>query len=418
MYIRRESSRLSFRTQSRRPRRWRWRWVGLLLLGLLGLAAFVYSQPQRITQAVLSVMGEAPTPLPLPGVLVGQAESAMRAGQLSQAISFYEQALEQRPENVDFLYAYGQLLIDTDRPQEAQAVSERILAASPADLRGLALQARALAWQRQGALAIPIAIAALATDPNNAALLEALTRAYLAEDRWQDALDTGLRTVQAAPDDVRARWAYANALAAVGASQRAIEQLERATALAPNFLPPYFELAFLYLALNRDQEAIDLYNRILSIEPRNARALLRQCEAYRKIGEFERAIGLCQDAADADPAFVPAQFRLGQLRYTRREFPIALAAFERCLAADPDNLDCQTMLGLTYYYLGRCDEASATLRTAQAQAQARSVSDTELISEGLLTLAGDPQCLGPASAPPQPEATAEATAEVTPDEGL
>lgn len=414
MYVRRNYSEPFFRP---RPPRRRYRWLWALLLALIAGALYVYTQPQAITNAVLGALGSAPTPLPLPGELVGRAQEAVRAGKLNDAIALYAQALQQRPQNIDFLYDYGQLLVEVNRAEEAVQVGQQIQSLAPQDIRGYALRARALAWLGQGAVAIPIGIAGLGIAPDQPALLEAMTRAYLSENRWRDALDAGERAIELAPDDFRARWAYANALMAVGASAEAIVQLEEANALAPNFLPPYFELAFLYLAQNRDQEAIDLYDRILSIDPRNARALLRQCEAYRKIGEFQRALGICQDAADADLNFAPAQFRLGQLRYSRREFSQAQVAFERCLASDPANLDCHTMLGLTYYYLGQCDTAQSMLEESLRMAAARSLDDTQLINEGLRALARDSACTGNLAPELEldAEATPEATAESTPN---
>jgi tetratricopeptide (TPR) repeat protein len=409
MRIRRDYREPFFRE---RRRSFPWRNMAIALALFTGAVLLLSSQPGLVTSAAYALMGNAPTPTPLPRELIERAVGAARAGDLPGALAHYEAALAQRPDNIDFLYDYGQLLIDADRASEALTVANRITTSSPSDVRGYALKTRAMAWLGQSAAAIPVGLQGQALDRSFGPLYEALSRAYAGEARWREALDSGLQATELSPQDARAYWAYANALSRTGNFDMAINELQTAIQLNPTFLPPYFELAFLLLSLDRNQEAIDLYDRILGMQPRNARALLRQCEAYRKVGEFNRALGLCQDAVDADPTFSAAQYRLGTFRYSRREFREARDAFDACLQSAPENLDCRTMLGLSYYYLQQCPTAQDILTEARRIATAADASaDTlALIDEGLSAIAADTACTG---LPPSPEATPEAAAEAT-----
>jgi tetratricopeptide (TPR) repeat protein len=437
MYVRRDYSQPFFR-ERRRPAYLRWLLV-LLLCAALGYGVYRFVRaPEEVMDTVYTTFISPPTPTPFPSTLAQRANDLYLAGDLEGSAGFYQQAVAQRPDNVDYLYEYGQILIDLNRADEALDIADQIIAVSPADVLGPTLKTRGLAWIGQYTAAVPIGLAALQIDANFAPLHEALSRAYIGSQEWRKGLDFGFEATELAPGDVRARWAYANALMAVGESELATAELEIAISIHPGFVAPYFELAFLYLAANRDQDAIDTYDRILALQPRNARALLRQCEAYRKVGEFERALGLCQDSVDVDPTYAQAQYRLGQMRYNRREFAAARDAFRACLSLQSGSLECKYRLALAHYYIAQTDyldclnvggTACNTQRTnddcrtgwimlqealAQAQTLDNVVDDVEIIREGLSAIANDaacPQFNGQRPPESTPEATPEATSE-------
>ncbi|MGB1287695.1 MAG: tetratricopeptide repeat protein, partial [Aggregatilineales bacterium] len=350
----------------------------------------------------------------------------------TESADLFATVVEERPTNIAYLYEYGQLLIDLDRPEEALELAEKIKSLNPGDVRGLTLQTRSMVWMGDSTAAIPIGLTGLQRDPSFGALYAALSRAYVNTQQWREGLDAGERAIDLAPDDMHTYWAYAYALRSVAAYEESIFALERTTELNPGFTPPYMELAFLYLSLDRDQEAIEIYNRVVGLEPRNARALMRLCDAYRKIGEFEQALGRCEDAVNADPTLSSAQFRLGTLLYNRREFTRAQQAFQACVDLDEGSLVCTYRLGLSHYYLVdetvlacnaqgiinddcehevHCDATWTLLQDAllMAQTQGNADTDIQIIREGLTALGSNAFCPAYAgSAVPPPESTPEA----------
>jgi tetratricopeptide (TPR) repeat protein len=388
--------------------------LSIVFVGVMGLV--LVNQPQIVQETLDRAFGEQATPTPLASTLATRASNLFNQGDIEGAATLYESAIAQRDDNINYLYEYGQLLVDLNRPDEALQTARRIIELAPSDVRGYSLRALAQVWRGEFASAIPVALTGLEIDENFAPLYVALSRAYTGNNDWRDGVRIGEEAVILAPNDMRSHWAYANALTAVGAYDEAIAQLETAIDINPTFLPPYFELAFLYLSQNRDQEAIDIYDRILGVQPRNGRALLRQCEAYIKIGEFERALGLCQDSVTFDPDFAPAQFRLGVMYYTRRDFQGARDAFAECVRLDEDNLQCVYRLGLADYYLGECDAAWTQLQDAliMAQAQGAATQTIDIIRQGLSAISTDPACPGYGGLIPDLE-TPTPEAEVTPD---
>ena len=325
MQIQRNYSEPFFRERKRRVGCFR-----QLLLGVAVVAIVIFVGYTQLDQIILTATGlfeAAPTPTALPSQLATDGAAQLQVGNLTEAVELFEAAVKQRPDNVDYLYEYGQILIDLDRPQEAETVADRMIDLSPNDARGYALKTRALVWQSNPASAIAIGLTGIEIDPNFAPLYAALARAYTNTGRWGDGLEYGAVAVELEPSNLHTHWAYAHSLTSVGEYERAEEHLSLAIGVNPNFIPPYFELAFLYLASDRDQDAIDMYDRILSLDAFNARAHLRLCEAYAKTGQFDRAIGYCRDSVVYDSSEIRAHFQLGMLTYRQRQFADAQEAF-------------------------------------------------------------------------------------------
>jgi tetratricopeptide (TPR) repeat protein len=389
MYIKRDYSRPMFTKQAYKPRR---NYAPMLLLfGMIigGIVLFVSSNFDELQEQALELIGLAPTPTPLPSDLATLATQLFVAGDMRAAADLFERAIAQRPENIDYLYEYGKLMIDMDNPARALELGDQIIQINSNDPRGYALKARALVWLRRSADAVSVALAGLDLNRGyESPLYSALARAYTDTGKYEEGAEAGLLAVQADPGSSDARRSYAYSLSWVGSTREAIAQLEAAVRIDPNNIAAHLELALQYLGQNRDQEAIDLYDRILALQPRNARALLRLCTTYRKIGQFERAIGYCQDAIQADPNSTGAYYQLGILQYNLYRFPQALEAFQACVNIAPDNLDCTYRLGLSYYYVDNCPMAWEILQNSLLMAQSRSDTATVIgyIREGLIAV--------------------------------
>lgn len=427
MQINRNYKKSYLRRREQKSHWWRNFFIFLLLLGLGG--TYLVREQQATFSATLNrVFGPEVSPTPQPSSLATQAQELFWAGQLQAATNLMAQAVEMQPDNINYLYEYGMLLIDLDDGRNGNAdraleLARHIIQINPNDPRGYTLRARGLVWTGNSAGAIPVAQAGIDIAPDFGPLHAAISRAYVGEGRLREAQEEGALAIEYAPGDVRSYWAYASSLLFSGARDEAIIEYERTTDVHPGFIPPYFELAFLYLSSNRDQEAIDTYDRILGVQPSNARALLRQCEAYRKIGQFERALGLCQDSVRSDPEFSPAQYRYGLLLYNEFDFTGAQVAFQACVELDDNNLECTYRLGLTYYYLAQddyrvncesqrisafdcssvetCQLGWGLLQDALVMAQSRENTDgdIDIIREGLGAISADQACAGVSGRP-------------------
>jgi tetratricopeptide (TPR) repeat protein len=362
MQIRRDYSEPFF--GDRRRRRGKWRWVLLYLLLLGGFLYYVDSQFSRLQLMALEMVGQAPPPTPFASELATRGMERFLAGNVAEAELLFEQAVAQQPNNVDYLYEYGRVLLERAVDNDiyfarAIEVGDRAINANPSDPRGYALKALALSSSGDAPSAVPVGQAGLQVDRNFAPLYAALSDAYRQIDRYDVAIDMAEQAIDTDPYDPLARRIYAYALIWVGRRNEAIDQLEQAVALNRNLAGPYFELANMYRAQEEYELAVATYEQILAMQPENARAYQRLCETYFQVSENNRAELYCEEAISIDPQYSLGWASLGQTRYSRRNYEGAIEAFENCVAFGGDDVDirCYYLRGLAHYYLSDCDDA-------------------------------------------------------------
>lgn len=373
MRVRRDYDRPFFSNRRRRGFGVRGIFVFGLLMGL-GLAVLLM-EFDRLQYSALEAVGFAPTPTPFASDLATRGGQMYVSGDVEGAIAMFEQATLQQPDNPNYLYEYGSMLIDMDRVDEALPVAEQMIQAAPQDPRGYALKARALMWSSP-AEAIQSAILGIDLDPNYAPLYAASGVAYTNLGRWQEGLREGRRAVELDSNNRFALFAYQFPLTYTGRYQEAIDYLERAISLNPNITAPYFYLAQLYRlpGVDQPQMAVATYNRILELEPNNAKAYLRLCETFANVdrADFRLAQPYCDTAINLDPEYGEAYRQRGQMQYNRRNYEGAIESFEQCIQYGAEaEIECWYIRGLAHYWLDQCDQSWEILQEARTRAQAQ-----------------------------------------------
>ena len=306
---------------------------------------------------------ERPEPTLFPGQRAQQGITLYIDGKVEEALAEFEIAVDQRPDNINYLYEYGRILIEMDNFELAAEIGDRAKEAAPSDPRGYALKARALMWSDPGA-AIPVAVSGLDHGPEFAPLHAALAIAYTNIGRYSEGLQRGIRATELDPLDAFSHRALAIPLIYTGRRNEAIAALESAVAINPNLTAPYFELALQYRQQDFQEMAVGIYRRILELEPQNAKAFLRICQTYAEVGEFLAATPFCETATDLDDSYADAWQWLGQMRYTRRNYEGTLEAMEKCVELGSTAVECYYMRGWSYYVLDQCPVAWDVLQEA------------------------------------------------------
>ena len=332
--------------------------IGATAVGLILLTTLQFDRMQYIA---LEAIGIAPTPTLFASQHAQKGSELYNAGLVEEALAEFELAIQQRPDDINYLYEYGKVLIEFERFDEAALVGEKSIQVAPDDVRGYALKARALMWEDPGT-AIPTAVSGLEIDPNYAPLHAALAVAYTNIGRYAEGLQRGKQAVDLDPLNSFTHRAYSIPLIYTGRNSQAIEQLEEAVAINPNLTGPYFELAAQYRAIDFPEMAVGVYQRVLEIAPDNAKAYLRLCETYGSVGQFIIATEYCESAIDINPEYSSAWRMLGQLRYNRRNYEGAIESFNKCVEFGSTEVECYYLRGLAHYFLGQCDDAWLVLQ--------------------------------------------------------
>lgn len=349
----------------------------LFLICIIGaILAVGYVFRAEVEASVNEFMG---TPRPTPTLQANQYAqrgfTSFLEGQLDEALKDFELAVTQQPTDVDYLYEYGIILLESGNDRLAVEIGDRAIAAAETDARGYALKARALMWRDPGS-AIPVAVSGLEHSPDFAPLHAALAIAYTNIGRYAEGLQRGIHATELDPLDSFAFRAYSIPLIYTGRSSEAIAALEKAVAISPKLTAPYFELAGQYRKENYQEMAVGIYRRILELEPTSAKAYLRICQTYAEIGEFLEGTRFCETATEIDPTYAPAWQYLGQLQYARRNYESALDSLENCVANGSTAVECFYIRGLAYYFLGECSTAWDVLLEAFLYTSEQSVIDT------------------------------------------
>ncbi|MGF1506152.1 MAG: tetratricopeptide repeat protein [Anaerolineae bacterium] len=383
----------------------------LLYVGVLAAAGVVWLQRDSLQPQVVAAFGPTPTPTPSIVEMTTQGEIAFYEGRLAVAETYYRQAVEVDPNNVDALFWLSHVLTleyiqsrDIDKLEEALAVAEQAITVDPEDPQGYAARSRALNWLGDYSAAANAASKALEIDANYA-----LGRAYLAEayvdlGRLRQALTEAERAVELDPYSVEARRNYAWVLAHYGSYNNAIIQYEQALRIQPNRPDLMYELALNYRWSGDYDSAIATFEEILLLSPDNPVTFYVEIgKTYfeqREDGAAQEFLGaavqlVCNEQPEGetgstedqecprnpgvwelsdsqydqwrsspdnlpDNVFMPAWTLLGQVYYTRRNFEDAVDIFEEAIAYGEENdvevpIETYYLTALAYYYLNECD---------------------------------------------------------------
>ena len=370
--------------QRRRAQRVRF----LMLLAIVMVGAFVavmfnLNSVQKVAASALGIKGE---PTLYPAQVAMRGAEAFQAGNMAAAAEQFAQAVQMQPDNVAYLYEYGKTLIEVNDIDRAVEMADRAIEADPRDVRGYALKANALAYT-DPTNALIYALQGQEIDRNFAALYSAMAIANTQIYRYTQAIESGERAIELAPDDANTHRAYAFPLLLTGRIEEVIEQLEEATSLNPNLPNPWFELAAYYKhpLVNNPRRALAIYefmatNLIMSVDD-TAKLYLRICETYSSAddADFVAAEANCQRALDIKPDYGSAYREVGRMQYNRRNYEGAIDSFEKCVELGATDIECWALRGLAHYWMNECDDAWRVLN------EAREMSETE---DGLMVQVG------------------------------
>lgn len=189
----------------------------------------------------------------------------------------------------------------------------------------LALGLGMATWQRNAVFATPVAI-------------------------WAD-------TVQKAPENARAHYNYANALAEAGRVEEAAQSYADALRLKPRYGAAHYNYAGALLQLGRASEAIVQYQAALRLNPNAAdthanlaAALIREGRVAEAVTHYEAAARLGMLAAEENRRFGRALAEIGRVDE-------ALVRLEEAVRLVPRDGESRMILGMVLAAAGRRTEA-------------------------------------------------------------
>lgn len=174
---------------------------------------------------------------------------------------------------------------------------------------------------------------------------------------WEMAAIAYGKAVEADPENVVARHAYASALSRQGKLQEAREQLEWIVAEAPDDGVAQYNLATLYSQLQMRDKAFEHFQRSVEISPDLANAHYNLGVLLEQAGEVEKAFEEYRIARELNPQDTGAIIRHSVIAARTGRGEQAEADLAAILEVNPGDAEARLAMGNVLETLGREDEA-------------------------------------------------------------
>ncbi len=338
-------------------------WVVMILGGVWLL--------QQINQGKIRPLLEStPTPTRAPESYILEGDANFTAGNLNAAITAYQEALRQDPNNAQIwaklarIQTYSSAFLITNEEKkarllEALASADKAVGLAQEDSTAHAIRALVLDWNANSnfytnkevqdflAQADQQALIAQQLDPTNTLALAYYAEILVDEQKWNQA-ELIIKQALERPDASQWMDVYrinAYVLETLGQYNLAIGEYEKAIAIEPNF-------TFLYLRIGANY-------RVLASEIQNtesARPVYEQSLEY-----FDKAAKINEQIGVNDPGpYLSISRTYSQLG----EFFIAAKNVQKALSYEPNNADIYGQLGIIYFRSRNYEGSIDTLKCA------------------------------------------------------
>ena len=221
-------------------------------------------------------------------------------------------------------------------------------------------QHRAGQFARAEALYVEI----LRQDPGNVDAMHLL--GVLAHQGKQPAAAAQLiaAAISRRPDVAVFHYNLAEALSALGRTDKAIDAYGRAVALDPDYFEAHSNLGNALNAARRYAEAEAACRRAVALRPDAAPPLNNLANALRGLGRRDEAVDLYRQAIDRRPDFAEAVNNLAMCLCSMNRLAEGVDAFRAAIRLAPAEADTHNNLGTTLVQLGRHEQAGECFQTA------------------------------------------------------
>jgi tetratricopeptide (TPR) repeat protein len=255
-----------------------------------------------------------------------------QAGQLTEAVPWYQAALAREPENVDVLHLFGVLRHQTGQPAAALDLIEHALRRRPEF---------AEAWSNLGLVLRQL-------------------------DRHDQALDALRTAVRQAPQLATAQANLGKLLLDRGHLEEALSPCLEAVRLVPHVAAVHENLGEVYCRLGRNADAVAAYRQALDLSPENVRLLEALAYLHMMEGDFPAAIACGERLVALEPRRADWHNHLGMAWQQEGWLDEAARCYRRALELRPDHELALLNQGSVHGAFGDLAAAEAFYRRARA----------------------------------------------------
>jgi tetratricopeptide (TPR) repeat protein len=283
----------------------------------------------------------------------------VRMGRVEEGIAQFQKALRIQPDYAGAHDNLGAALLQTGKVDEAIAQFQKALQTMPESAGAYCNLGAALLQKGKVEEAISQFQMALQIDPDHAEAHNNLGNALARLGKADEAIAHLQKALQFQPDYAEAHDNLGSALLQKGREDQAITEYQMALQIKPDYADAHNNLGTALLRKGGVDEAITEYQMALQIKPGSADAHNNLGTALLRKGRVEEAITEYQKALQTKPDLAEAHDNLGKALLQKGKVDDAIAHFQRSLQINPDDAEAHYDLGNALVLTGRVDDAIA-----------------------------------------------------------
>ena len=321
----------------------------LVLFVTFGIAVSLYIIQNAEEVRVAIMPTETSEPTRSATELAVLAELSRNDGANTEAIGFYDKAVELDPTNIEFYIRAIDLLVRENQSERAVERAEQATILDPEN--DAVWTAAAAAYLAEGnrlgdlgdqnaanlqyANAAQAARKAITINPNNATALAYAAGGTILQgdpDKYEQAQVFADDAVRLEPDNPIARYYMATVFTYQGRYAEALEQYQRGIEADPNDPNLHIGLAYNYYGTGSIPDALLSFEDAISVDPDNAEAFDGRAYMYLQLGDAPLAEQNALEATRLNPNMARAQGRLGEAYFRQNNYAEAIEALEKAVA--------------------------------------------------------------------------------------
>ncbi len=249
-----------------------------------------------------------------------KANTLVNEGRVDEAIVAYKKTLETDPNYAPALSDYATILALKGQLKESETLYRKAIAQKPQEALYHTNLARVLAkmgGEENKEASRAELLRAYDLNPKDLTVLQALSKAYLADREFDKAIDILAESLVLYPKSAGVHDQLSFALACAGRLQEALTYAQKSVELDPKLLSAHMNLGSTYMLQGNHSKAQEAYRQAVSMAPNNADAHYCLGQSLVKGGEKEAARKELENylelASPADPKRKRAQEMLSSL---------------------------------------------------------------------------------------------------------